>query len=226
MIVSLNKEQKSKIWNKVIIKKLQNGPNSHDESIQNALFCVELQASPAFSWSAHQHEAWGCGAKWWWRWCRYFIHPTLTPEALWWSIKLIKLKIPVTLSIKINAIKPLPLQMLMFLLWLMWWTFCEMKWFDSSFCISIHVWLSVCLLFVCLSTHLFKFMIMFIFDDITTKETMGNCFINSWKGDLSNMVILQLFSFDLAPRLKALYLDGSHNHYKLGIILQIIKQPF
>ena len=34
------------------------------------------------------------------------------------------------------------------------------------------------------------------------------------------------FSFDLASRLKALHLYVSRNHNKLGIILQINKQPF
>ena len=152
--MSLNKEQKSKIWNKVTIEKLQNSPNSHDESIQNVLFCVKLQASPAFSWSAHQHEAWGCGAKWWWQWCRYFIHPTLAPEALWWSIKLIKLKIPVTLSMKINA-NQAPATSIAYVFIVVnvvnvLWD--EMVWL---FLLHFHTCLVVCLSLVCLLVHTF-----------------------------------------------------------------------
>ena len=34
---------------------------------------------------------------------------------------------------KSMQIKPLPLHLFMSLLWLMWWTFCEIKWLESSF---------------------------------------------------------------------------------------------
>ena len=98
-----------------------------------------------------------------------------------------------------------------------------MKWFDYFFYISLHVWLPVCLLFVCWCTRSFEFMIMFMFDGISTTETMGNCFITSQKVTYQTWVILRLFSFDLAPRLKALLLHVRHNHNKYGIILQIIK---
>ena len=39
-------------------------------------------------------------------------------------------------------------------------------------------------------------------------------------------VLLQLFKFDLTQHFKALHPYLSHNHNKLGIILQKIKQSF
>ena len=98
------------------------------------------------SWSAHQ-QAWGCGAR---RWCRHLGRPPDTEpwSCHWHQWTLMKSKIPVTISMKIHAnqapaaslilwkfmqIKPLSLYLFMSLLWLMWWTFCEIKWFESSF---------------------------------------------------------------------------------------------
>ena len=50
---------------------------------------------------------------------------------------------------------------------------------------------------------------------MTTKETLGNSFINTEKKvTCQTWVILQLFKFDLTPHFKALHLQVSHNHIK------------
>ena len=69
---------------------------------------------------------------------------------------LMKSKISVTISIKIYANQAPATSFFMPLLWLMWWTFCEIKWFESSFQMPIHLCLFVCLFVVCLLTvHMF-----------------------------------------------------------------------
>ena len=89
--------------------------------------------------------AWGCGA------CggagTWVVHPILalkTPDHVIESININESKIPVTISLKIHQIKPLPLHLFMSLLWLMWWTFFEIKWFESSCYMPIHGCLFVC----------------------------------------------------------------------------------
>ena len=82
--------------------------------------------------------------------------------------------------------------------------------------LNAHTRMFVCLLFVCLCTRLFESMLMFMLQCMTTKETLGNSFINTgikWVA-YQTWVILQLFSFDLTPHFKALHLHVSHNHNK------------
>ena len=130
------------------LKSCKMNTSGHEESIKNIFFCVELHVCLlpfVLSWSAHQqHEdaVPGGGAGTW------IVHPILSWSCHWHQWTLMKWKIPVTISMKIHAnqapatslilwksmqIKPLSLHLFMSLLWLMWWTFCEIKWFESSF---------------------------------------------------------------------------------------------
>ena len=64
----------------------------------------------------------------------WVVHQILSPGHViknQWT--LMKSKITVTISMKINANQAPTISFFMNLLWLMWWTFCEIKWFDSSF---------------------------------------------------------------------------------------------
>ena len=109
----------------------------------------------------------------------------------WNQWTLMKSKIPVTISMKIYANQAPATSFFMPLLWLMWWTFCEIKWLSPLFkCPYIFVCLYVCSLVVCLQcTCLFESMLMFMLECITTKETLGNSFINKEKklSDLPNL---------------------------------------
>ena len=57
----------------------------------------------------------------------------------------------------------------------------------------------VCLLFVCLCTRLFESMLIFMLECITTKETLGNSFINTdfffVNSDLPNLGNFAAFQF-------------------------------
>ena len=81
----------------------------------------------------------------------------------------------------------------------------------------LFVCLFVCLLFVCLCTRLFESMLIFMLECITTKETLGNSFINTdffFIVTCQTWVILQLFNFYFTPHFKTLHLHASHNHNK------------
>ena len=175
-----------------------------------------------FSQLVSSSTAWGCGAR---RWCRHLgeVGSSTRYWALvichWNQWTLMKSKIPVTISMKIYANQAPATSFCMPLLWLMWWTFCEIKWFESSFQMPIQLCLFVCLFVVCClqCTCLFEFMLMFMLECITTKETLGNSFINTETKNLvtyQTCVILQLFKCDLTPHFKALHLHVSHNHNK------------
>ena len=70
----------------------------------------------------------------------------------------------------------------------------------------LHTFLFVYCLFA--YTSLFESMLMFKFECITTKETLGNSFITDFFFFVTYQiwVILQLFKFDLTPHFKALHL--------------------
>ena len=148
------KKIRSKYGTRSQLKSCKMDINGHDESIQNVLFCVELQASPVFSWSTHQHEAWGCCAKWWWRWCRYSISPILTPEGLWSSINIDKSKVPVTVSMKINA-NPASATSIAYVFIVV--NVVNVLWDEMVWLFLLHVFtcLVVCLSLVCLPVHKF-----------------------------------------------------------------------
>ena len=147
------KGSSSKYGTRSQLKSCKMNTTGHEESIKNTFFCVEIwqfcsqliSSSTAWGW------AWGCGAR---RWCRHLGRPPNTEpwRPLIMSLKSInidEIKIPVIISLKIHQIKPLPLHLFMSLLWLMWWTFFEIKWFESSFYMPIHVCQFVCCLFAC-----------------------------------------------------------------------------
>ena len=122
-----------------------------------------------------------------WYWALVICH--------WNQWTLMKSKIPVTISMKIYANQAPATSFFMPLLWLMWWTFCEIKWFESSFQMPIHLCLYVYSLFVCLQcTCLFESMLMFMLECITTKETLGNSFINTEEKNLSDLPNLRHFA--------------------------------
>ena len=147
MIMLSGKGQYFKIWDKVSIEKLQ---NEHQWSWRVNKEHVPLCGVMSFALCSQlvsSSTAWGCGAR---RWCRHLGRPPDTEpwSCHWHQWTLMKWKIPVTISMKIHAnqapatslilwksmqIKPLSLHLFMSLLWLMWWTFCEIKWFESSF---------------------------------------------------------------------------------------------
>ena len=132
------------------LKSCKMNTSGHEESIKNMPFCVEL----CLLFSAGQLinsmrmrcqvvvQALGSSTRYW-ALIMTFCH--------WHQWTLMKSKIPVTISMKIHAnqapatwatsliwwksmqIKPLSLHLFMSLLWLMWWMFCEIKWFESSF---------------------------------------------------------------------------------------------
>ena len=105
------------------------------------VFCSQLVSSST---------AWGCGAR---RWCRHLGRPPDTePWSCHWNQwTLMKSKIPVTISMKIYANQAPATSFFMPLLWLMWWTFCEIKWLRVLF-LNAHTSLFVCLFVVCLLT--------------------------------------------------------------------------
>ena len=125
------------------LKSCKMNTSGHEESIKNMFLCVEL----CLLFSAGQLinsmrmrcqamvQALGSSIRYW------ALIMSLTSMNM-------KSKIPVTISMKIHAnqapatslilwksmqIKPLSLHLFMSLLWLMWWTLCEIKWFESSF---------------------------------------------------------------------------------------------
>ena len=128
------------------LKSCKMNTSGHEESIKNMPFCVEL----GLLFSAGQlinSMRMRCQARWW---CRHLGCPPDTEpwSCHWHQWTLMKSKIPVTISMNIHAnqapatslilwksmqIKPLSLHLFMSLLWLMWWMFCEIKWFESSF---------------------------------------------------------------------------------------------
>ena len=71
----------------------------------------------------------GCGAR---RWCRHLGRPPNTePWSCHWNQwTLMKSKIPVTINIKIHANKAPATSFVYVLLWLKWWRFYEIKWFE------------------------------------------------------------------------------------------------
>ena len=184
----------------------------HEESIKKYVLLSGVM-SFVLSWSAHhqRHEDavpdGGAGT--------WVVHPILSLDHVieineyWWNQRSLWQK-----AWKSMQIKPMPLHLFMSLLWLMWWTFCEIKWFESSFKCP---YMCVCLFVVCLCTRLFESMLMFMLECMTTKEILGNSFINTEKKNwvtYQTWVILQLFNFDLTPHFKALHLHVSHNHNK------------
>ena len=108
------------------------------------VFCSQLVSSST---------AWGCGAR---RWCRHLGRPPDTePWSCHWNQwTLMKLKIPVKISMismKIHANQAPATSFCMPLLWLIWWTFCEIKWLRVLF-LNAHTSFFVCLFVVCLLT--------------------------------------------------------------------------
>ena len=127
------------------LKSCKMNTSGHEESIKNMFLCVEL----CLLFSAGQLincmrmrcqavvQALGSSTRYW-----------ALINCHWHQWTLMKSKIPVTISMQIHAnqapatslilwksmqIKPLSLHLFMSFLWLMWWTFCEIKWFESSF---------------------------------------------------------------------------------------------
>ena len=142
MIMLLGKGQYFKIWDKVSIEKLQ---NEHQWSWRVNKEHVPLCGVLCLLFSAGQLIN-----SMRMRWCRHLGRPPDTEpwSCHWHQWTWMKWKIPVTISMKIHAnqapatslilwksmqIKPLSLHLFMSLLWLMWWTFCEIKCFESSF---------------------------------------------------------------------------------------------
>ena len=148
--------------------------------------------------------AWGCGAR---RWCRHLGRPPNTEP---WRPLIMSLK-----SININEIKdpcdnklenpsnqgvtslikssPCHSICLCLCLWLMWWTFFEIKWFESSCYMPMHTCLFVCLsvgwLFVCLCTCLFESMLINIHVRMhdNNQRDIGKLFHQHVKSDSPNL---------------------------------------
>ena len=103
------------------------------------------------------------------------------------------------------------------LLWLMWWTFWEIKWLRVLF-LNAHTSLFVCLFVVCLLTvHTFVWIHINVHVRMHNNErhleTLSSTQKQNWV-IYQTWVILQLFKFDLTPHFKALHLHVSHNHNK------------
>ena len=187
MIIPSEKGQYFEIWDKVSIEKLQNEHHvcsGHEESIKNMFFCVEscllfsagqlinsmrMRCRAVVQALGSSREVASLGRP-----------PDTEPWSYHWNQwTLMKSKIPVTISMKIYANQAPATYFLMPLLWLMWWTFCEIKWLRVLF-LNAHTSLFVCSLFVCLQcTRLFESVLMFMLACLTTKETLGNSFINT-----------------------------------------------
>ena len=148
MIMLSGKGQYFKIWDKVSIEKLQNEhQGSWRVNKEHALLCGVM--SFVLSWSAHQqHEdavpggaavvqALGSSTRYW---ALIMSLTSMNIDEIKDPCDNISMEIhanqaPATSSIlwKSMQIKPLSLHLFMSLLWLMWWMFCEIKWFESSF---------------------------------------------------------------------------------------------
>ena len=125
------------------LKSCKINTSGHEESIKNMSLLSCLCGVMSFLLSGQLTTAGGCQV-----WTvqalgsstRLSLDHVIEINEHWWN------QIPVTISMIIHAnqspchficesmqIKPLPLHLFMSLLWLMWWTFCEIKWFESSF---------------------------------------------------------------------------------------------
>ena len=99
------------------------------------VFCSQLVSSST---------AWGGAGTW-------VVHSILNLDHVikinehWWNQRSLW---HLSMKIHANQAPANKIHLFMSLLWLMWWTFCEIKWFESSFEMPIHVCLFVVGLFV------------------------------------------------------------------------------